>query len=468
MDEFLVDIHTEVYKRWILNQKFETWTIKLLHKNYDIIFIHTLYGEGKIVFYDFNIIELSVISNKDHQTKFYLHFQMNNMFHAIELFNEMIECLKSLNNHPKMRILLCCSGGLTTSYFAQKMKEANDLLSMDYEIQATGYNHLFEIGDEYDVIMLAPQISYMLSKAESIYTDKILFNIPAKIFAKYDVRGIFKLIEEMSNKQKSINKKTAISPLNQSFDEQLLCLSLFRNQTKVHIAYRLYDHSEIVINKEVIKNRIAIWDIYDVIDTILLNFPTIKIVVFSAPGIINEGKATSANVNGFEEMDYLGLFKKRYKQEFIIVNDVNTAAVGFHSIQNHSSIALMFQPMSTHAGIGIIINNQLVTGKMSVAGEVQYLPACKEYFHHENPNTPEKMLELVKRTSLSIISLLGIEVLAIYCTLIPHIEDLIIELEKEIPKIYIPEIVKVNDLQEYIFAGEVILAKQQLMKEKEK
>ena len=52
---------------------------------------------------------------------------MKTMKHAIELFHEMIESILQLVEKPKVRILLSCSGGLTTSYFASKLNEASEL-----------------------------------------------------------------------------------------------------------------------------------------------------------------------------------------------------------------------------------------------------------------------------------------------------------------------------------------------------
>lgn len=50
-------------------------------------------------------------------------------------------------------------------------------------------------------------------------------------------------------------------------------------------------------------------------------------------------------------MNYKKLFTSKYSQKFIITNDVNTAAIGYHATQNqYSSIVLLFQPMSTKAG----------------------------------------------------------------------------------------------------------------------
>lgn len=55
----------------------------------------------------------------------------------------------------------------------------------------------------------------------------------------------------------------------------------FRNRNRIHIAYRLYQsQSDIIVNNETIKQRITIQDIYDVIDTVLLNYPGIEVIGF--------------------------------------------------------------------------------------------------------------------------------------------------------------------------------------------
>lgn len=194
MDEFLSDIHTIAFKQWILSQKSSDYKIKLSDKDINTIIIDTKYGIGTIVFNDMNIIEFSVINRTTEETLFYLHFQMKTMKHAIKLFNEMIDCIKELVNQPTIKVLLCCSGGYTTSYFALKIEEAAKILNVDLDVKAVGYNRLYHEGENYDVILLAPQISYIYSKVREIIKDKIILKIPTKIFASYDVGAIISII----------------------------------------------------------------------------------------------------------------------------------------------------------------------------------------------------------------------------------------------------------------------------------
>lgn len=71
--------------------------------------------------------------------------------------------------------------------------------------------------------------------------------------------------------------------------------------------------------------------------------------------------------------------------------------------------------------------------------------------------TPEGALELVAKTITSIVSMVSPEVVILCCTMIPHIQELKKEMENYLPKQYIPEIIKVDDLQEYTLLGQLIL-----------
>ena len=55
---------------------------------------------------------------------------MKTMKHAVELFYEMIESIIQLSNKPITKVLLSCTGGLTTGFFAQRINEVVQLLDL--------------------------------------------------------------------------------------------------------------------------------------------------------------------------------------------------------------------------------------------------------------------------------------------------------------------------------------------------
>lgn len=75
--------------------------------------------------------------------KFYLYFELKDIKHAEELFEEMLETFETLKNHEKIKILLCCTSGLTTNFFKEKLNEAAEILSLDYEFYAVSFSKIY-------------------------------------------------------------------------------------------------------------------------------------------------------------------------------------------------------------------------------------------------------------------------------------------------------------------------------------
>ncbi len=117
MDSFLKEIDTELLKRWLLNQNEDDWDVKEVNDN---IVIETKYGLGFINFYPDCIIELDVENKVTKEKVFFIHFQMNNFHHALGLLYDMRLCLQRLTTSKKTKVLLSCTSGLTTGFFAEK------------------------------------------------------------------------------------------------------------------------------------------------------------------------------------------------------------------------------------------------------------------------------------------------------------------------------------------------------------
>lgn len=196
LEEFYKDLYMDIFKKWICLQKSSHYRIKEF-KNF--VQIESPFGIAEVTFNPYHIIELKITSKKREELDFYLHFQMNTLKHAVSLFNEMIVCLLKLDHEAKTKVLLCCSGGLTTSYFAQEINKASKLLKNNIEVSAVGYNQLYQIGQQFDLILLAPQVSYLRAQVQSILKNQVVMTIPPLVFACYDVVSILNFIEKEKN-----------------------------------------------------------------------------------------------------------------------------------------------------------------------------------------------------------------------------------------------------------------------------
>lgn len=467
MDEFLKDIYTTVFKQWILTHDQEGCHIYQDLQHEDVIVIETDCSHSEVTFNPMNIIELSVTNTLNQQIEFYLHFQMNTLKHALELFHEMMMTIQTLVHKPPLKILLSCTGGLTTGFFAEKLNEATELLSLDYEFSAVPYQRLFEIGYQYDVILLAPQISYMQAKVQAILKDKCVLKIPSTYFAQYDVAKTMRFIEDaLSHVQATDSPVRELPSLKKPFHHQglILVIVMIKTNQKVYIAYRVYDeNNQSLLYREVVKSKLSLDDISDILDTVFVRFPQIVMVGLSMPGIINNGRLTLVQ-SEFHDCDVVDYFTQKYHHRFVLCNDVNCVAVGYYvSQEKYESLSFVFQPKAAGAGgVGSIYKGELINGRLNIAGEVQYLPMNLSADRYMLSKTPEGAVELVGQTVASIISILGPEAIVVFCQLISQADELQKEVEKYLPTQYIPPLIVLDDLKEYNLLGQLVLCIQSL------
>ena len=98
-------------------EQLENKTIKEFTKsiNGNKLTFESSYATGIICFNDYHIIEMEVINKKNATSEFYIHFQYNNNAHALSLYQEFEDALIQTKEKHTLNVLLCCSGGLTTS-----------------------------------------------------------------------------------------------------------------------------------------------------------------------------------------------------------------------------------------------------------------------------------------------------------------------------------------------------------------
>lgn len=455
------------FRQWVLTQASPKYRLFVKENDENVIIIETSYCRGEVTFFPMDIIQLSVLNLISDSHEFYLHFQMHTLEHAKKLFGEMLESVGELAVRPLVRVLLCCTSGLTTGFFAQKLNESAKLLNLNYEFSAVSYGNLYHAAAQFDVVLLAPQISYIWEVAKKILSNKKIFKIPPKDFATYDVWAVFTELKSIFPPDLSYDSpKPRLLPLKQQIKPHgnILSIALVPQDQYYLFASRVYNEDNDVIYDEVsIKPRISLEDIYDLCDVAFAHYPDIRTVGISMPGIINEGRLTLIH-QGFFECDIAESLSKKYSREFILSNDANCIAVGYYASQDrYQSLSLIFHPaIGSFAGVGSIHNGQLIEGYKHVAGEVQYLPiesadSAPEGDRLSSWSTPEGALACVSKTMASIISILGPDALLLYCRLIVQTDELVKQIEKYVPNPYIPEIIRLDDVKEYMLLGQMIL-----------
>lgn len=463
MDEFLREIHVAVFKQWILQKNNQLSGIKIVLKDEECIKITTEYSESEINFHEKSIIEMMVKNNTTDDVAFYLHFQMQTLHHAIDLFNEMLACIQKLVERPKIPILLSCSSGLTTGLFAQKLNEAIELLNLNFHVDAFPYHDLFHEGEKYKAIFLAPQISYLQPKIKEVMKDQIVENIPPAIFAKYDAGEMIKFILSVFHKKekaKAASRSVAPFKTVAKHQDSLLSIVVLRNShNRVHLMYQVYDkdnHAQPSV--EVVKPIIRLRDIYDVIDSHLARYPQIGTIALALPGMIHQGYSSCDFIESLAQHKLKVLFEDKYHKRFVYNNNVTAAAVGYYmSTKEEDDISVIFQPVYYYGEIGTVLHKHPYDGYHGASGEIQYLSLDLSNEYLELVKTPEGSLELLSKIIASISVMIDPATVIVCNQLVTDYKELETEVNKLLPNYCVPEIGMIDMIHIYMHLGQLAL-----------
>ncbi len=458
MDLFLNDVNVLMFKEWILNQKSSQYNLHIDSSNNNKIKIETQYCLGEIVFHPQNIIELSIINSNTSEPIFYLHFQMTSMKHAIDLFNEMIETLINLNDHTNKKILICCSSGLTSSYFASKINQAIEILSYDYTVQACSYTKLFEYAPSFDIILLAPQISYLQKEALSKINDKLILNIPSPIFAKYNVGELFRFVQDeyIKYNEKNIitNKEYLKDHILLYQHSPLLCISIYQSKDKICVLKTLIKHKDKLINELDLRTQFSLSDLINIIDSCLLQYHDIEKIHISLPGYIKDNKIVNSSLSQLENLNIINYLNTQYpKIEIFVENVIHCKSIGYHHVHSYKSIVYVHQ-YDNDLKCSIILDGKLIKGDSFIAGDLNYLPIKHNDFHHNN-HFKFHDTHLIK-SIVSLICILSPEII-IFNEELPYSINIIQEeLAHYLPQEYIPKLKKSKHDIEYLLLGQML------------
>ncbi|WP_339023169.1 PTS sugar transporter subunit IIB [Spiroplasma endosymbiont of Crioceris asparagi] len=80
------------------------------------------------------------------------------------------------------KILLVCSAGMSTSMLVKKMNNHCILNNLDYKIEAKGIAQAKPELQDWDVVLVGPQVSYAVKELKGLSTTPVEL-IPSNIYA---------------------------------------------------------------------------------------------------------------------------------------------------------------------------------------------------------------------------------------------------------------------------------------------
>ncbi|MEG0276508.1 MAG: hypothetical protein RR630_05725 [Coprobacillus sp.] len=198
MDQFYVSIYESVIYKWIvLNQNFyKEKGISFYVDSCDPKRLVFQYGElsGEIYFWSMhNIIEETIL-DQDEKVIFYLHFRIVNMANTkrlvVDFLNQLI-----YSQQPK-RIGMSCSCGITSSVFVEKIQELSQMMNLSYQFEVIPIHEITDIYMDYDMIILAPQTSYLVPSIKSKCKEGChIMSMDATIFATSNYQQALAIIQ---------------------------------------------------------------------------------------------------------------------------------------------------------------------------------------------------------------------------------------------------------------------------------
>lgn len=77
----------------------------------------------------------------------------------------------------KLKVLLICNAGMSTSLLMNKMKDYASSADIDLEVEAHPIAEVIDYGSDFDVILLGPQVRFNLKKIQGQFPDKAVETI---------------------------------------------------------------------------------------------------------------------------------------------------------------------------------------------------------------------------------------------------------------------------------------------------
>ena len=466
------------FASWLCEQRIKGFALR--REDEDHISIVGNKMHAAVNFYDLGadlppIVELQATKDGCEDALFFLHFELEDLVRAKELFGEMAEVLEDAATDSVTHILLCCTTGLTTTMFANKMNAVAKTLSIAYDFAALPLEEALRTGDDYAAVLLAPQVGHRRNEVDEALGKAVVIPVPAKIFGAYDAGAAVRLVMDALQEAEASAERRDETRIARKLDtgKRLLIITAIHGinpksqRTATRIAWKVYDKAELVMEGKVQKRGFEYRDVIDVVASLSLlgcNMSALDAIGIAVPGSVVSGVA-SMRSRSIEPFDIKGCIQKRWEIPVTVENNSRAAAVGCYVSQDKYD-TLVFHGQRTGmpaGGEGIIVGGHALRGRAAWAGEVT--PLAEVLSHSADPGelawSPEGMCELVASHLVAASCLVAPEAAFVACDLIPDMDMLHDELAKRLPKDAIPDLIAVDDYRRMTELGVAALCLQE-------
>ena len=448
-----------------------SWIREQPHKGYlanleddDHFVLETDFATAMVNFYDMapdpEIVELHIEEKATGEAKFFLHFHPVDRDHSIQLFGEMVQALLAIRGHQRTEVLLCCTAGMTTSFFAQRLNQVAEAMGLDWDFSAVSVTEAYEHGRDKAAILVAPQIGYQVKRVQQVMGDVPVLPIPTAMFAAYDAAGCLEWVRDelASRARDAAEHANEAASMQTEGDGRILVIAVHAASGEVTIHHRVYDHGVVATEGRVIKRRLTLADITDVIDTQRCACRAggkVDAVGVALPGSVHDGRVLikvtrevdlTNGTDGFVMGDCLA---QRYDVPVYLCNNANAAALGWREAHPEYQDVTFYSQATGWAmgGQGHVVGGRLLEGAHGNAGEVRLIVNRFSFSNplHYNAFNPTDVLEVVGQVLAMDCATFDPEVVAVRCDLLPDMEEVAEELAKYVDRDQQPKLVHVSD-----------------------
>ncbi|MDO5118615.1 MAG: ROK family protein [Coriobacteriales bacterium] len=461
----------QAYRTWILAQQIDGCTIE---ESGDGIVINHELVKGWVNFYEIDgmyIVELRLERVLDGEPAFFLHFELLDLLRAQELFNEMAEALHDMTHRSMRHVLLCCTCGVTTTYFSNKLNELAQGFGLDLDFTAKPLEEAVKSGSEYAAVLLAPQVAHQRKALAEALPGTIVIELPGKIFGAYDANAALKLVVDVLSGNRTVSDDKKQLKLVRDYDrtKKVLALSYIYRSDEPTLSYRVLDCGQIVLSGMLVRRTVDFHTLEDLAATLLVegwkmsDFDAIGVAV---PGVVDKGVVIE-QVDGSERrIELRNRLEKNWGTRVYIDYNASAAAVGCYVSQDtYENVAFHAQAVGVAEGEeGYVLGGEPVVGHGGWSGHLGALAKgfALEMDLEDAAWRVNGMRELVARYLTSVTCTVAPDVIYVWCDLLPDMTELHNELAKGLPESAIPELVGVSDYDDCVLIGEMALCLRRL------
>ena len=469
-----MDVHGDeaaAYREWILSQSIDGCGIE--EGEGQNLVLRCEVANGEVNFYaidDQTVVELRLESAKDGSSLFFLHFEFQEMERAKKLFLEMVETLDKCLNREVRHVLLCCTCGMTTTFFANKLNETAREHGAAYDFCATSVEDAMQRGSGFVAVLIAPQVGHRLREVREALPGVVVLELPASVFGSYDVNAALHILVDALHEA----RRTAGSDLRfvRGYDntKSVLAVSYVHRADESTISYVAMSEGEERARGMIVRDTLDEGAIRDFLSTLRLEGfepQDFDAVGMALPLMMSRESALAGSGAGVPSADDAERLSRTWGVPVYVDNNATAAAAGCYVVQQEFDNIVFHAQSIGEIGCeqGYVLDGKPHVGRRGRDGSfIRFAERFKLSMDLEDAAWRfDGMRELVAHYLGAAICTVAPDAAFVWCDFLPDMEELHEELAQIVPEDSIPELIPVSDCDGLTLMGEMALCLQRLV-----